>query len=211
MRTRSPRGQGERLRHEIVRATESLLIKNGDADRVSIRAIADAVGVTPPSIYLHFGDKEELLFAVCQAQFAALEAEFDRTTAGVDDPLERLTAMGEAYVRFGVEHPEQYRILLMSKHDVVSRADFESDAIPGTSAFRRLLGAVQECMDAGYFEPDDPFVVAATIWCVVHGLTSLRIAVPGFPVVGEQVLQDHVFTLITRGLARQPTPGRRRK
>jgi AcrR family transcriptional regulator len=33
---------------------------------VSIRAVAEAVGVTPPSIYLHFADKNELIFAICE-------------------------------------------------------------------------------------------------------------------------------------------------
>ena len=46
----------------------------GDADAVSIRAVADAVGVTPPSIYLHFADKDELIEAVVADVFAELDA-----------------------------------------------------------------------------------------------------------------------------------------
>jgi AcrR family transcriptional regulator len=64
--------------------------------------VASAVGVTPPSIYLHFADKDELIFAVCQEQFARLEELVDRESVGLDDPLERLRKMGEVYVRFGV-------------------------------------------------------------------------------------------------------------
>ena len=202
-RPRARKGEGDRLREEILAATERLLIRTGDQEAVSIRAIAKAVGVTPPSIYLHFADKAELIFAVCAQHFVALDEAIETAALAATDPIDELRLRGKAYVRFGVEHPEQYRILLMSKGDVVTRADFDSDAIPGTSAFRRLMAAVQDCIDAGYFEPDDPFVVASTIWCVVHGLTSLRISVPGFPMVGEQVLHDHVFELLTRGLAKR--------
>ena len=60
-RTRARRGEGERLREEILDAAERLLIETGNRDAVSIRAVAEAVGVTPPSIYLHFADKTELL------------------------------------------------------------------------------------------------------------------------------------------------------
>jgi AcrR family transcriptional regulator len=61
-RPRLPRGEGRRLRGEIMAAAERLLIDTGSQEAVSIRAVADAVGVTPPSIYRHFADKSELIF-----------------------------------------------------------------------------------------------------------------------------------------------------
>ena len=76
-RARARRGDGERLRAEILAATERLLIQTGDQEAVSIRAIADAVGVTPPSIYLHFADKTELLFAVCEKHFEVLDRQLE--------------------------------------------------------------------------------------------------------------------------------------
>ena len=72
-RRRARRGQGERLREEILAAAERLLIRTGDMEQVSIRAVADEVGVTPPSIYLHFADKLELIFAVCERHFASFD------------------------------------------------------------------------------------------------------------------------------------------
>jgi AcrR family transcriptional regulator len=162
--------------------------------------VASAVGVTPPSIYLHFADKDELIFAVCQEQFARLEELVDRESVGLDDPLERLRKMGEVYVRFGVEHPEQYRILLMGKHEV-SIEDFQDGTMPGVSTFRRLMDAIEACMDAGIFRRQDVFLVATGIWTLVHGITSMRITIPEFPFVGEQALLDHVLDTYARGLA----------
>ena len=71
-RTRARRGEGERLREEILDVAEDLLVSTGDENAVSIRAIAQRVGVTPPSIYLHFADKESLLWAVCEREFRPL-------------------------------------------------------------------------------------------------------------------------------------------
>lgn len=170
---------------------------------MSIRAIADAVGVTPPSIYLHFSDKDELIFAVCQAQFVRLERAMERAVTDVDDPLQRLRLLGATYVRFGTRHPEHYRILLMSKGDF-TREDFEAAAIPGVGAFTQVMRAVTECMEAGYFEEQDPFLVATGLWAVVHGITSLQISVHGFPLVGQRALLDHVLDTSLRGLARRP-------
>src|SRR6185295_14050813 len=64
-RRRAPRGSGDQLRDEILDATTGLLLETGHAKAVSIRSVAQRVGVTPPSIYLHFADKEALLDAVC--------------------------------------------------------------------------------------------------------------------------------------------------
>jgi AcrR family transcriptional regulator len=199
-RPRAARGEGERLRGEILRAAERLLIDKGSADAVSIRGVATSVGVTPPSIYLHFEDKDELIFAVCQEQFQRLESLIDAALEGIDDPLERLRKMGETYVRFGVEHPEQYRILLMGKGEV-SIEDFQDGRMAGVSTFQRLMSSIEACMDAGIFRRQDVFLVATGIWTLVHGVTSMRITIPEFPFVGEQALLDHVLDTYARGLA----------
>ena len=104
-RTRARRGEGELLHTQILDAAERLLIETGNEEAVSIRRIAEAVGVTPPSIYLHFADKEELIFAVCERQFEALDRVVEEAVIGIDDPVEELYARGKAYVRFGLEHP----------------------------------------------------------------------------------------------------------
>jgi AcrR family transcriptional regulator len=200
-RARAPRGEGERLREEILAATENLLLKTGDESAVSIRAIADAVGVSPPSIYLHFADKDELIYSVCQLQFRKLDVVVAETTAGVDDPMERLRGRGQAYVRFGVAHPEHYRIMLMGKGHF-SQADFEAGLLPGMLSFQSLVENVQECMDRGVFAEDDPFRVATILWATVHGLTSLLISVPGFPTFHEpETIVDQMLDTLSRGLA----------
>jgi AcrR family transcriptional regulator len=179
-RRRAARGDGDKLRDEILAATERLLIASGDVDAVSIRGIADAVGVTPPSIYLHFADKEALVNAVCERHFGALDRVSARATKGIEDPVKALRAMGRAYVRFGLERPEEYRILFMSKEIDTNPAAY-LERLKGLSGFNHLVTAVQRCMDAGAFGPGDAFGAACTLWAGVHGMTSLLIAKPNFP------------------------------
>ncbi len=171
---------------------------------MSIRAIADAVGVSPPSIYLHFADKDDLIHSVCQLQFRKLDVVVSETTAGVDDPLDRLRGRGHAYVRFGVAHPEHYRIMLMGKGHF-SQEEFEAGLLPGMRSFQSLVGNVQECMDLGVFAKDDPFLVATILWAMVHGLTSLLISVPGFPAFEDpEAIVDQMLDTLARGLAPVP-------
>jgi len=199
-RGRARRGDGDLLRAEILAATERLLIQTGDQEAVSIRAIAEAAGVTPPSIYLHFADKNVLLAAVCEARFADLDRCMEEAAAGVDDPLEALWARGRAYVRFGLDNPEHYRILFMTR-PVGGAAPADPDRLPGLTAFGHLVEAVAGCMDAGALAAGDPFLTATALWSEVHGITSLLIARPDFPWPDVDVLLAHVVAVDARGLA----------
>ena len=103
-------GAGPRVGPAIGCATRSwtrppnLLLETGHARAVSIRSVAQRVGVTPPSIYLHFADKDALLDAVCARYFEKLDQEMQRVAARIV-PVEVLRAQGLAYVRFATANP----------------------------------------------------------------------------------------------------------
>ena len=173
---RAPKGEGDRLRVEILDAAERLLVQHGSEDAVSIREIAESVGVTPPSIYRHFADKEELFYAVCDRRFAEFNDALDAAVFP-DDPVEALRALGLEYVRFALEHREQYRVLMMTARDTeLTRPDSE-----GGRAFGRLVEAVQLCIDRDLCRSDDALSTAVALWAGVHGLSSLLITARGFP------------------------------
>jgi AcrR family transcriptional regulator len=197
-RPRSPRGEGEKLRGDLLDVTEQLMIETGRADSVSIRAIADAVGVTPPSIYLHFPDKESLILAVCNRHFEVFDAVIEDAGRSTDDPVESLRRRGRAYVRFGLENPEPYRILFMTRTESAQQRDVVVDA--GARAFQHLVDAVQRCIDAGAFRRVDPVLAATGVWTAVHGVTSLLISMPGLLWPDVEALVDHVCDTQTRGL-----------
>ena len=176
-RRRAPKGQGDKLRIEILDAAEMLMVRSGNADLVSVRAIADAVGVTAPSIYRHFTDKDELLNAICERRFTELNAAFE-TADSVADPVQRLQELGRSYGRFALEHPEHYRVLMMTTS---TREKLKEDATEGQKAFGRLVDAVLACQEDGRIKDGDPAAIAVVLWSGVHGLVSLLITSPGFP------------------------------
>jgi AcrR family transcriptional regulator len=192
------------LRADLLAATERLMIETGRADTVSIRAIADAVGVTPPSIYLHFPDKEALILAVCERHFEVFDAVIEDAGRSTDDPVESLRRRGRAYVRFGLENPEPYRILFMTRTESAQRSDVVVGA--GARAFQHLVDAVQRCIDGGAFRPVDPVLAATGVWTAVHGITSLPISMPDFPWPDVDTLVDHVTDIQIRGLSEPARP-----
>lgn len=170
---------------------------------MSIRAIADAVGVTPPSIYRHFADKDALINAVCFRQFAEFDAEMEEAAAEAVDAVDALRRRAHAYVSFAAAKPEQYRILFMATNrGLWTREAFADASLPGVTAFNHLVEAVSRAMEEGAFAPADPFLVATSLWAAVHGYASLCISVPGFPIAGHDAALDHLVDTLARGLAR---------
>ena len=207
-RTRARRGEGDRLRAEILAAAGRLLAEVGDENAVSIRMIADAVGVTPPSIYLHFPDKDALIEAVCEERFAAFDAALEAAGAGASDPLEALRARGRAYVRFALDNPEHYRVIFMTRHDrVMSMDELVSPgdgARAGARAFAHLVSAVQRAADAGAIVAPNPVLTALHLWSAFHGLVSLLISEPGFPWPDVDVLVESLLDLHEQGMRPRP-------
>ena len=195
-RTRSRRGQGDKLRDEILDATEKLLIKLGDESAVSIRAVADAVGCTAPAIYMHFADKDELIMQVCARRFAEFDRAIEEAGAKSDDPLESLRLRGEAYIRFGAAHPETYKVLMMTSK--LENVELTAD-LPGMSAFQHVVDAVQRCIDAGVVRTEhDALRIAMTLWSAVHGITALMITMPKFDLLagGREGIDELIELLL---------------
>jgi AcrR family transcriptional regulator len=202
-RTRARKGEGARLRDEILEATEKLLLATGSSRAVSIRAVADAVGITAPSIYRHFPDKQTLIYEVCAQHFEALHAHMQAAIEGIDDPLDALLARGRAYVEFGRAHPEPYRIMFMTAPEDVPLAR-EEQWFREQPALIETVANVQQCIDEGYFVPEvtDALRVFLGIWARMHGLTSIVVSKPYLPIDDDFV--DEYMDQCVRGVLRNP-------
>jgi AcrR family transcriptional regulator len=183
------------LRDEILDAATELLLGTGHAKAVSIRSVAERVGVTPPSIYLHFQDKDNLLDAVCARYFEKLDDEMQLVSAAQASNVQVLRAQGLTYIRFATENPELYRIATMGEW----RSDSHVDAALASSAFAHLRATVQALIDEGAFPPGDADGLALELWSVAHGVASLLIAKPHLPFGDVEAFADRVLRAVFTG------------
>ena len=206
-RKRSKRGEGDRLREEILDAVDALLAANPSPDAVSIRAVAEKVGCTPPAIYLHFFDKQELLFDVCARQFRNLNKVIDEAVAAIPagDPLASLQAGVRAYISFGLEHPEHYRILFMG-NSVLTADQVDELRRNGVTGLDRLVDRCRQCIKAGVIHSEDAKLAAYGLWSLAHGMVSLLIAKPHADWPSSIKLADHLVSTHIRGLATPAAP-----
>jgi AcrR family transcriptional regulator len=178
-RERNRRGQGERLREDLIAGAIAIVEENGA--KLSLRSVARRVGVAATSVYLHFADIDHLLDAVVVRSFARLTATAAEAAMEEGDPAEQLRKRCRAYCRFGLEHPNLYRLMFQADLPLAT-VGVDPAATPGRQALDKLVAAVDRCLQEGLAPAhDDPFRLATLIWTAEHGIVLARISRPLFP------------------------------
>jgi AcrR family transcriptional regulator len=177
-RRRNRRGEGDRLREEIISAATEIIGETGDDTALTLRGVARRVGIAAPSIYRHFGDVDELKRAVVARSFAEFARARDSGDQGGDDQAARLLTRCRAYTRFAMANPGPYRYLF-SQH---APTGDPARPLVGLPVFQALAESIGRCQQAGLARAaDDPQALAAQVWAALHGLVLLRLNAPGFP------------------------------
>ncbi|HWG25386.1 TetR/AcrR family transcriptional regulator [Actinospica sp.] len=176
-RPRARPGEGPLLHAEILRAAEELLAEAGDESALTLRAVAARTGVSTPAVYRHFADKSALIAAVCMRVWESLGTVVRDAIEAADDPLQGLRHGAVAFMRFGIDHPVHYRLLMMGPPRQGERRPEQRAA---TACLDYMAEAVRPCVEAGVLR-GDPQHIALRAITAAHGCISLVIAHPYFP------------------------------
>ena len=193
----------EATRRAILDAAGELLASGGEAG-LSIREVCARAGVTPPTVYHHFGDKAALVDRIVEDCFTEFDQEAATRTPPAD-PVEALRWAANGYLRYGVAHPTHYRLMFQQRPARPSPA--------GLASYDRLRRLIAGIAAAGRLGPPVEDATAA-FWCTIHGVTSLVIAgflEPDAPSVA--LVRDAMITQLTRtphGTRPRARKGRRR-
>lgn len=170
-----PRGRGVRrsageLRQVLLEAARRQLIQHGYRD-FSMRTVAARAGVTATSIYLHFAGKDALLHALIEEGMERLAGVLEQADAPAAPRAQRLERLCRAYVGFGVANPEYYEIMFLLHPAHMKRYPAEK--------YRRARRNIE--LFAAIVQPflrpaDDPRLATHALWCLLHGVVSLRLS-----------------------------------
>lgn len=197
------------LRQLILDTARKLFADKG-FESVSMRAIADAIEYSPTAIYLYFPDKEALFRQICHADFASLAQAFQRI-GRIDDPVERIRHVGRAYVRFGIAHPQHYRLMFMTPMNFeLGPEEREAMGDPSRDGYAFLRQCVQDAVADGAFcdEHRDVELLCQTLWAAMHGVTALQITHGNDPCTDWCPVESRISLMgeaVLRGLCK---PGR---
>lgn len=198
------------LRRKILGAARRLFAEDG-YDAVTMRTIANEIEYSPRTIYLHFKDKEDLIRELCQEDFSILGQGFAKLLK-IQDPLERLAAMGRAYAGFAKDFPHHYRLMFMTTLPIPPDPETMKEMVkPEADAYGFLRDCLQEAHAKGLLRPgwEDPDLAAQVVWGAIHGVVSLYLTHQDDPFVPWRSLDarvDSIIHLIQDGLRTPSKP-----
>jgi AcrR family transcriptional regulator len=148
----------------IVAAARRILETDG-LSAVTMRSVAEAVGVQGPSLYKRVPDRAALVRAVSDGVVVDLAVTLALATE-TSDPLTDLRSVADAYRDFVHRNPNGYRLLF---------ADLPAGAAPDPAALAALADPIVEAMAALSGEPD-ALEGARTFVAWAHGFVSMELA-----------------------------------
>jgi AcrR family transcriptional regulator len=165
-------GDKQKMRGRILETAMKLFLKEG-YERVTIRAIAQAIEYSPATIYLYFKDRNEILYALQTIGFEKLN-EKQQEILSVKDPWKRLRRHGKIYIEFALNNAEYYDLMFIMRGPVKKMKE-KKKWEAGMRSYDILRQNVKSCMDAGYLAKADPEVATFAFWSLTHGIASLII------------------------------------
>ena len=205
---RKKRGEGHTRREEILQAAKELFLELG-YEATTIRRIADRVGVSAPALYLYFQDKEQMMLALCDQTFAVLIESISEIENTVTDPRERIRRFGEAYLKFGLAHPDEYKLIFLGTNIPESirklghrmpTDDPSRPGIGGALVFQRLVTMLVEAKEGGLKLNYPPDTCAELCWMGIHGVVAALILKPDFPWSNRDLLGTGMLDIVLKGV-----------
>lgn len=145
------------------------LVREAGLGAISLREVARRAGVSHAAPAHHFGDKAGLLTALAIQGFGLFgNALREGAARGADDPMQRLSWVGWAYVMFAAKHRAHFEI--MFRPELLHRMNAELLAAAG-EAYLVLTDAVKACWPNATEQERD--LQATRLWSEVHGLATL--------------------------------------
>jgi AcrR family transcriptional regulator len=190
------------LRQQVLDAARDIFVKEG-YQGLSMRRIANKIDYSPTAIYLHFKDKQELVFHLCEETFSRLVRELE-SLPDEKDPVVRVKAGLRRYVDFGLKNPQHYLATFVIPHEnrfdpQIAPQHYKEDNF-GMRALGILRTQIAACIAARRFRKLDLELATRTLWSATHGITSLLIVFPQFPWGDRDALIGQVIDATIDGL-----------
>lgn len=156
----------------ILEAARDLLADKG-LPGLSMRTVAERVGVSATAIYHYFENKEALVERVVQRGFRRFGEYIGQAMrAHPRGSLERVRAVGEAYLQFALENHAYFRVLFNLQRD----HPHTLEDLPEGGGYGLLRQAVVDAMDSGAMRAIDPDLMVMYLWSLTHGLLTISLA-----------------------------------
>jgi AcrR family transcriptional regulator len=195
---RKAKGDGHLRRAEILEAAERIFVAEG-YEGATIRRIADEVGVSSTALYMHFQDKGCILHEICEGAFRNLLARNSEIAGKPLDPVVRTRMMLDAYMRWGLGHPNAYQLVYVARGPAAQPLP-ESTAELSRQCYVAFAGVVHEVAASGRLRTGSGESAAQALWMACHGVVALITSRPSFEWADHEELMRITLDGMLHGL-----------
>lgn len=196
---RKAKGHGHLRRAEILQAAEGIFLREG-YQGATIRKIAEEVGVSSTALYMHFTDKDEMLLEIADNAVSPLHEICLEIAKRPLEPDARLRLMLEAYMRFGLENPNAYRLVYGSGFGPLPPARQERVNQISSRCYGLFVDAAAEMAEAGRLQVESAKLAVHVLWSSCHGAVMLRLGRTDLDWEADQMLTAAVLDSVLCGL-----------
>ncbi len=180
-KTRSPEVV-EKIRNSIIDESMKLILEKGFAN-MSLRKLADRVGMSATNLYYYYASKDEIYLNIQIKGFRLLREALEAVPLSEKNPLETLDKMIKAYLKFGFSNPDYYQIMLNSdtpryleykdKNQSIEPVALEAKQM-AIKAISVPLVAIGRLSEQGRLAEQDISFRAYQMWVTLHGIVTLN-------------------------------------
>lgn len=203
----------DRRRNEIVDAAEEVFSRVG-FDAATMEEVARHARLSRALLYVYFKDKSDLHFAICERAMTLLQRRFEEAAGRHRLGLDKVAAIGRAYVAFAQEVPHYFDAMARfeaHRPEEVAPESRERDCLlAGDRVHQTIVDAIQAGIKDGSIRADvgNPYLMSVTLWALMHGiiqLISTKANVFAADGISGQMLIDSAIELAGRAM-RVPAP-----
>lgn len=199
-RQRNQRGEGSRLREELIQAAMRVL-DSAPGSQLSLRLVAREAGVAAPSVYPHFPDVRTMMTEIvreCWRQVGEDMAAAATTSASpAPGASSRLKNQLSAFVDYAMGRPSRYQMLF----GLNPIGQQEEDETQGhlRPAYRQVLQSIEEFVaEGGKLPSEDKASTTLLVISLAHGRIALAHLAPRRPGNSAASVKKFVLDAIDR-------------
>ena len=193
------RDKEQQARRQLLLAVARRLLRKGGAQAVTMRAVADEVGVSTTVVYGFFSDKAALISQAVDGDLKRFARHLQQAVNEACSAADALQRVAQAYVAFGMAHPQSYRLMFMEPRPASavedSSIEFGNPSEDAYALARALVEGLLQGQDAPAQERTIE-MAAQMFWEMVHGITSLRISSGDDPWFHRLPIVEHVEQMV---------------
>jgi AcrR family transcriptional regulator len=159
----------QEMTKRILNGARKIFLEKG-YEQTSMRNIANEINYSPGSIYFYFKDKSEIFHELHREGFHLLLSQL-KVLDKVEDPFERLKAMGRIFIQFARDNKDYYNLMFIVEEP--SRTSGTGGYKIAQEAIEQLSSVVKECQKKGKFKDMDTVYFTFMILSTLHGICAL--------------------------------------